>query len=68
MGPRQWSEFLATGPEVWFDFRRYKIFLEVVDLERGPLNLVSTIEKLPGRKSSGYILENREQGRGDPSR
>jgi hypothetical protein len=35
-------------------------------LERGPLSLVSTIEELLGRNSSGSGLENREYGRGDP--
>jgi hypothetical protein len=39
-----------------------------VGLERGPLSLVSTIEELLGRKSSGSGLENRENGRGDPLR
>jgi hypothetical protein len=39
-----------------------------VGLERGPLSLVSTIEGLLGRKSSGSGLENREYGRRDPSR
>jgi hypothetical protein len=29
-----------------FDFRRYKIFLVAVGLERGPLNLVKIIEEL----------------------
>jgi hypothetical protein len=38
-----------------------------VGLERGPLSLVSTIEELLGRKSSGSCLENREYGRKDPS-
>jgi hypothetical protein len=52
----QWSEF---------DSRRYQI---VVGLERGPLSLVSTIEELLGRKSSGSGLESREHGRKDPSR
>jgi hypothetical protein len=37
-------------------------FDEVVDLERGPLSLVSTIEELLGRKSSGSGLEIRECG------
>jgi hypothetical protein len=41
---------------------------KVVGLERGPLSLVSTIEELPKRKSSGSGLENREYGRRDPSR
>jgi hypothetical protein len=35
----------------------------VVGLERGPLSLVSTTEKLLGRKSSGSGLESREFGR-----
>jgi hypothetical protein len=34
-----------------------------VGLERGPLSLVSTIEELLGRKSSGFGLENRHYGR-----
>jgi hypothetical protein len=39
-----------------------------VGLERGPLSLVSPIEKLLGRNNSGFGLENREYGRGDPLR
>jgi hypothetical protein len=39
-----------------------------VGLERGPLSLVSTIEELLGRESSGSGLENRDYGRRDPSR
>jgi hypothetical protein len=42
--------------------RRFQIFWEVVDLERGPLSLVSTTEELPGGKSSSSGLENREYG------
>jgi hypothetical protein len=38
-----------------------------VGLERGPLSLVSTIEELLGRESSGSGLENREYGLRDPS-
>jgi hypothetical protein len=38
-----------------------------VDLERGPLSLVSTNEELLGRKSSGSGLESREYGSRDPS-
>jgi hypothetical protein len=49
-----------------FDSRCYHIFWEVVGLERGPLNLMSTIEEPLGRNSSGSGLENREYGRGDP--
>jgi hypothetical protein len=33
-----------------------------VDLERGPLSLVSTIEELLERKGSGTSLENRDYG------
>jgi hypothetical protein len=39
-----------------------------MDLERGPLGLVSTIEELLERKSSGSGLENREYHPRDPSR
>jgi hypothetical protein len=38
-----------------------------VGLERGPLSLVSTIEELLGRKSSGSSPEGREYGRRNPS-
>jgi hypothetical protein len=40
--------------------RRYQILWEVADLERGQLSLVSTIEELLERKSSGSGLENRD--------
>jgi hypothetical protein len=36
--------------------------------EWGPVSLVSTIEELLGRNSSGSGLENREYGRGDSLR
>jgi hypothetical protein len=39
-----------------------------VDLEQGPLSLVSTIQELFERKGSGFGLENRNYGRRDPSR
>jgi hypothetical protein len=42
------------------------MFWEVVDLERGPLNLLSINEELFGRKSSDSGLENWEYGRRDP--
>jgi hypothetical protein len=58
--------YRSRGPG--FDSRRYQIFWEVVSLERGPLSIVSTIEKVPGRNSRGSGLENREYGRGDPLR
>jgi hypothetical protein len=37
-------------------------------LERGPLNLVSKIQELFRRKSSGFSLESPEYCRKDPSR
>jgi hypothetical protein len=43
-------------------------FSWVLGLERGPLGLVSTIEGLLRRKSSGSGLESREYGRRDPPR
>jgi hypothetical protein len=46
----------------------YQIFWQVVGLERGPLSLVSRIEELHGRNSSGSGLESREYGRGYPLR
>jgi hypothetical protein len=51
-----------------FDSRRYQTFWEVVDLERGPLSLVSITEELLQRKSSGSGLESLKYGRTDPSR
>jgi hypothetical protein len=69
-----WSECLATDSEarVRFpalpDFPEKKKGKQVVGLERGPLSLVSTIEELLDKKSSGSCLENREYGRMDPSR
>jgi hypothetical protein len=39
------------------------MFWEVVGLERGPLSLVSTIEELLERKSSGSGVEMRDYGR-----
>jgi hypothetical protein len=58
--------YRSRGPG--FDSWCYQIFLEVVGLERGPPSLVSTIEELLGKKSSGSGLESREYGRRDPSR
>jgi hypothetical protein len=64
IGQSSWLQIQRSG----FDFRRYRIFWEVVGLERGPLSFVSTVEELLERKSSGSGLENREDGRRDPSR
>jgi hypothetical protein len=63
-GQSSWLQIQKSG----FDSRHYKIFGEVVDLERGPLSLVSTTEKLLGRNSSDSGVENREYGREDPLR
>jgi hypothetical protein len=62
--PGYWLQIQRSG----FDSRRYQIFWEVVGLERDPLSLVSTIEELLERISSGSGLENRDCGRRDPSR
>jgi hypothetical protein len=51
-----------------FDSRRCQIIWELVDLERGPLSLVTTIAELLERKSCGSGLESREYCRRDPSR
>jgi hypothetical protein len=72
----------VTGPPVWssgqsswlqiqrsgFDSRRYQIFWEIVGLERGPLSLVNTIEKLLERKSGVSGLKSRDYGRRELSR
>jgi hypothetical protein len=49
-------------------YRLFPATDSVVGLERGALSLVSTIEELLERKSSGSGLESREYGRWDPSR
>jgi hypothetical protein len=59
-----WLQIKRSG----FDSRRYQIFWEVVDLERGPLSLVSTSEELLGIKSRGFGLESQEYGHRYPSR
>jgi hypothetical protein len=43
--------YRSRGPG--FDSRCYQIFWEIVDLEQGPLSLVSVIEELLGRNSNG---------------
>jgi hypothetical protein len=43
----------VPGSRFWgpgFNSRRYQIFWEIVGLDRGPLNLVSTTEELLGRQ------------------
>jgi hypothetical protein len=58
-GKSSWLQIRRSG----LDSRRYHILWEAVGLERGPLSLVSTIDDLLGRKSSGSGLESREYGR-----
>jgi hypothetical protein len=43
--------YRSRGPG---SIRGYQISWKLMGLERGPLNLVSTVEELLGRKSSGY--------------
>jgi hypothetical protein len=68
--PPMWSSGQSSWLQIqWSGFytRHYKIFWEVVGLERSPLSIVSTTEELLERKSSGSGLENREYGHRDPS-
>jgi hypothetical protein len=51
-----WLQIQRSGFDSW----HYQISWEIVGLERGPLSLLSTIEELLGRKSSGSGLENRD--------
>jgi hypothetical protein len=52
-GENFWLQIQRSG----FDSRHYQIFWDVVGLEWGAISLVSTIEKLLGRNSSGSVLE-----------
>jgi hypothetical protein len=63
-GQNSWLYIQRSG----YDSRCYQIFWEIIGLERGPLSLVSTTERLLGRKCSGSGLESHEYGRRDPSR
>jgi hypothetical protein len=75
MLPRERPTLWPSSQSSWLqiqrpglDSRRYQIFWEVVGLERDPLSLVTIIEELLERKSSGSGLEIREYGRRDSSR
>jgi hypothetical protein len=63
-GQSSWLQIQRSGFYSW----RYKIFWQVVGLERGPLSLVSTTEVLLERKNSGSGLESREYGLRNSSR
>jgi hypothetical protein len=69
--PPLWSSGQSSRLQIQrsrFDSRSYQMFWEVVGLERGPFSLVSTIEELLERNSSGSGLESRDYGHRDPSR
>jgi hypothetical protein len=69
--PPLWFSGRSSGLQIHrsgFDSRRKHIFGEVASLERGPLNLVTTIEELLRINSKCSCPENREFGRGDPLR
>jgi hypothetical protein len=51
----QWSEFLATDPEVRVRFPALPETKIVVGLERGPLSPVSTTEELLDRKVAAPV-------------
>jgi hypothetical protein len=59
-GQSSWLQIQRSGFDSW----RYQIFWEVVSLERGPLSLVTTIEKLREEKvvASVYKSENTAVG------
>jgi hypothetical protein len=59
-------EFLATDPEVRVRFPALPDFLRSSSSSSSSNS--STIEELPERKSSGFVIENQEYGRRDPSR
>jgi hypothetical protein len=64
----QWSEFLATDPEVRVRFPALPDFLRSSGSGTGPTQ-PRTIEELLGRKSSSSGLKKtREYSRRDPSR
>jgi hypothetical protein len=68
--PPLWSSAQSSWLQIQrsvFNSWRHVIFWEVVGLKRSPLSLVSKIEELLERKSSGFGLESREDGRRDPS-
>jgi hypothetical protein len=72
MWPHLWSSGLSFWLHIQrsgFDSCRYRIFWEVVGLERCPLSLMSTTDELRGEeKSSGSGLDNQDYGSRDPSR
>jgi hypothetical protein len=60
------SGYRSRGPG--FDSRRYQIFWEVMDLERGPLSLVRIIEELLEWKVAAPVKKAELTAGGDPLR
>jgi hypothetical protein len=58
--------YRSRGPG--FDYRRYKIFWEVVGLKRGPLSVVRIIEELLERKVAASVYRTEINVRGDSLR
>jgi hypothetical protein len=56
----------SSGQSSWVQIKRSRVRFPALDL--GTLSLVSTIEELLGRNSSGPGVEIREYGSGDPLR
>jgi hypothetical protein len=65
--PPLWSMVWLRIHRSGFDSRHYRILLEVVDLERGSLSLVSKAEEILERNLSGSSLESREYSSRGPS-
>jgi hypothetical protein len=66
--PPLWSSGQSSWLQIqrlWFYSQRHQISWEIVGLERGPLSLVNTTEKLLGRKSSDSGLETEITAVGD---
>jgi hypothetical protein len=73
--PSGWPPLWSGGEIFWLQIQRSWVrFLALPDcvssscLERGPLSLMSTIEELLERKSSGSGIRTWEYGRRDPPR
>jgi hypothetical protein len=64
-----WTPLWSSGQSSWlqiqrsgFNSRRYEIFWEVVSLERGPLSLVSAIDRLCGLVARAPGYRSRDSG------
>jgi hypothetical protein len=65
-----WPPLWSSGQSSWLQIHRsmlrFPSLPDFLGLKQGPVNLVSKIEELLGRNSSGFGLERREYGREDP--